>query len=250
MSSAWENFPDINTTNINNAFGSPPKIAICIPYNGSWRPEWVEKTFYPLKYHPTDFCNKLTYMSKVPSLPVARDVLVRKAIESHCDYVFWMDTDHVFEQPEDPNIALKILYSAINKNKDKNSPNYKSGKIVGGVYRAKQKIGFNYAMWMRHKKEDGTFLDDKFAPVQSWTGNWLNVDVIGFGCCLIDINVFKDLQRPWFYWEDIDGISEDFYFCRLAREKGYDIHVHTDVKLSHIGNVKIKTDGTFCIEDI
>lgn len=231
MPSAWDT--PINT-NI-------PKIAICTPYNGNWLPEWTDRTYIPLRYMPTNWCTKITFLSKVQSLPVARDMLIDQALQSNCNYILFLDTDHIFEQPSDPNMALSQLYQVINKD-----PNSKDGKIVSALYRAKQKVGFNYAAWMRVNDPN----IKGYAPIIQWTGNWLEIDATGLGCCLIDINVFKNIERPWFKWELRDDQSEDFYFFRLAKKHGYNNHVFTDVKLSHLGTLKVKCDGTIVTPDM
>ena len=232
MPTAWDTIPN-----------KVPKIAICIPYNSDWKPEWVERTYGPLRYIPTSWCNKLVFFCKVPSLPVARDILVNQAIQSNCDYLLFMDNDHVFETPTDPNEALNLLYHCMNKSNDKNAENYKDARIVSGLYRAKQKSGFNWAMWMKYGNKT-------FTPIKEWTGNWIKIDVTGLGCCLIDMVVFKDIPKPWFYWEEGDGMSEDFYFYQHAKTFGYDTHIFTDVKLSHLGNLKVMTDGTITTADL
>lgn len=227
MPTAWNNIPK----NI-------PKIAIAIPYNEKWHPEWVERTYRHLRCTPVNWCQKIVYFSKVPSLSVARDTLVNQALQNDCDYIFFLDSDHVFESPEDPNDALNLLYHCMNKSKDT-----KDAKIVSGLYRAKQKSGFSYAMWMK-------IHDKGFTPIQQWTGNWLEVDVAGLGCCLLDTEIFRDIPKPWFYWETQNDISEDFYFYQLAKKYGYSTHVFTDVKLSHLGGMKLKIDGTITVPDL
>jgi hypothetical protein len=229
---------NISTSNISNK--SKPLIAIAISYKGDWNPEWTERTRDSLRFFLTDWCDKIMFMSKSPSLPVARDALVTEALRAKVDYIFFVDTDLIFESPSDPNVALKTLYQTINKNK-----NDKDGKIVSGLYRAKQKIGFNYAAWMKAPTKTKGYV-----PIERWNGNWLNVDVTGLGCTLIDINVFRDLPKPWFYWEEIDDISEDFYFFELAKKHGYNLHCFTEVKLSHLGHMKIKCDGTFTVQEL
>lgn len=229
MPTAWDS---------NNIPTNIPKIGICIPYNREWYPEWVEKTYGPLRWKPTNWCNKVVFYCKVPSLPVARDILVSQALQASCDYILFMDNDHVFEIPTDPNDALSLLYQCINKSKDD-----KDSKIVSGLYRAKQKIGFDYAMWQRYNEKG-------FISIKEWTGNWLEVDVAGLGCCLIDTIVFKNLPKPWFYWEEGDGISEDFYFYQHTKKHGYKTHIFTDVRLSHLGNLKVKVDGTITTPDL
>lgn len=230
-----------------------PLIAVGIPYN-NWEPEFTEKVYTRLKHVPLDFASKTIFLSHAPSLPVARDALVGQALGVNADYIFFIDTDNVFEIPEDPNAALKNMYQCMNKD-----PNSKDAKIVSGLYRAKQKVGFNYAAWM--KVQDKSYVpqtqawdisgsttakiqDKGYVPIQSWSGNWLQVSVVGMGCCLIDMKIFKEVPRPWFKWDTFDDVSEDFYFFEQALKYGYKVNVFTDVKLSHIGKLKVKCDGT------
>lgn len=222
----------------NNNQSIIPKIAVCIPYNSNWYPEWVDKTYCPLKYVPTNWCTKILFLSKVQSLPVARDMLIDQALQANCNYVFFIDTDMVFESPNDPNMALNQLYQVINKD-----PNSKNGKIVSALYRAKQNTGYSFAIWTRAN-------DKGFTPIVQWTGNWIEVSVTGLGCALIDTQVFKNIERPWFRWELKDDMSEDFYFFELAKKNGYDIHSFTDVRLSHLGHLKVRSDGTVTTTDM
>lgn len=231
MVTPWEN---------KNKMTNKPKIAIAIPYNGKWYPEWTEKVYVPLKYVPISWCDKQTFLCKVPSISVARDILVNSALKAGCDYVFFLDTDLIFETPIDPNKALEILYQVINKD-----PNKKDGKIVSGLYRAKQKTGFSYAMWMKAPNNINGFVS-----IQEWTGNWIQVDTVGLGCCLINIEIFKSMKRPFFHWELNEDVSEDFYFFKLAKEHGYDLHAFTDVKLSHLGTLKVKCNGDIVIPEM
>ena len=233
MPTAWNNI----NSNLSNV---QPKIAVCIPYNSKWDPEWVDKTYAPLKYSPTNWCTKIIFISKVESLPVARDMLINQALQSDCSHIFFLDTDHVFESPNDPNVALSQLYQVTNKD-----PNSKNGKIVSGLYRAKQKQGFNYAAWMGVKDNNVK----GYIPIVQWTGNWLEIDVAGLGCCIIDATIFKNIERPWFRWELKDEISEDFYFFELAKRHGFNIHIFTDVRLSHLGTLKVKSDGTITTQE-
>lgn len=215
-----------------------PRISIAIPYIGKWEPEWVEKTYRHLRCIPVNWCEKMVFYSKVPSLSVARDTLVNQSLQNNCDYIFFLDSDMIFENPQNPNDAINMLYQSMNKDKSN-----KDAKIVSGLYRAKQKQGFSYAMWLRVSEKG-------FGPIQKWTGNWIDVDVAGLGCCLIDTQVFKSIERPWFRWELKDEISEDFYFYRLAKNNGYNTHVFTDVKLSHLGDLKVKSDGSITTPDM
>jgi glycosyltransferase involved in cell wall biosynthesis len=220
-----------------------PKIAICIPFNGNWLPEWVEKQYLPLMYQPTNWCQKIAFLTRVPSISVARNTLVEQALSINADYILFVDSDIVMESPSDPNVALSQLYQIMNKSTNKDDKYYKSGRIVSAIYRAKQKTGFSMAAWMKYQ-------DKGFTPIANWKGNLLTVDVVGMGFCLIDLKIFKEIPKPWFVWNEPNGISEDFYFCMLAKQHGYDIHVYSDIKLSHLGMLKVKYDGTITVPDV
>lgn len=228
MPTAWSNETK-NETNL-------PKIGICIPYFGNLNLEWVEMTYIPLLYKQASWCQKLAFLCKVPSIPVARDMLIKQALQQNCDYVFFIDTDLIFEA-SDPNTALYQLYQKINKSKES-----KDGKIISGLYRTKKDQVFNYAMWIKH--------DNTFLPIAEWKDNFLEADVAGAGCCLIDMEVFKNIPRPYFRWEEFGEMSEDFYFFQLAKKNGYNLHILTDVKMSHFGNVKIKCSGDIVYSEI
>ena len=232
---AWPNTPKSDS--------GLPKVAVCIPFNSNWIPEWTEKMYLPLMYQPTNWCQKVAFLTRVPSISVARNTLVEQALNINADYLLFLDSDIVMESPSDPNVALSQLYQIMNKSKDTSDPHYKDGRIVSGIYRAKQKTGFSFAAWIKYQ-------DKGFTPLASWQGNYLSVDVVGMGFCLIDLKIFKEIPKPWFVWNLPNGISEDFYFCSLAKQEGFDTHVFSDVKLSHLGTLKVKTDGTITVPDV
>lgn len=64
---------------------------------------------------------------------------------------------------------------------------------------------------------------------------------VGMGCFLIDLDVFKKLDEPWFaneYDAALDDyIGEDVHFCRKAREAGYRILVDAKLtnEMGHLG---------------
>jgi GT2 family glycosyltransferase len=189
----------------------------------------VEKTWGPLRWVPLDWCEKIPLMCRVPSLPLARNILAKHALDAGATHLFWLDSDLVFEKPEDPNEALRLLYLC-------------DAPIVAGLYRAKQKVGFNYAAWV--KVEGG------YAPIREWSGNYIRVDVTGLGCCLVKREVFEKVPKPWFKWVEEEAPSEDFAFFEKCREAGYEVRIFTEVRLSHIGALKVLSDGSVSTLDV
>jgi len=167
-------------------------------------------------------------MNRSPSLPLVRNELAKKALEAGCTHLLWVDSDGVMEVPHDPNHALKILY-------DCDVP------IVACLYRAKQKIGFFNAAWI--KTPGG------YTPIESWTGNWITVDVTGMHFVLIKREVFENVPKPWFHWET-GPPSEDFYFYEKAKEAGYQVRIFAEVRLSHLGELKVLSDGSVTTRDV
>ncbi len=220
---AWEH--DIAVTSL-----TKPKIALCLPHTGTLASEFTEKVWGPLRWVPLGWCDKQPFMCKTPSLPLARNILAQQALDAGATHLLWIDSDAVCESPQDPNEALRLLYSC-------------DFPIVGCIYRAKQKVGFNYAAWARAK--------GGYVPIQSWTGNYFSVDVTGLHFILIRREVFEKTSKPWFHWEESDSVSEDFYFFEKCRkDAGYEIKIFSEVKFSHLGDLKVTSDGKVTTRDV
>jgi hypothetical protein len=229
----------------NRQFGTPsvspspvspatlPLVAVCIPYMVDVTMLWAYKMLTPLMGIPNPACSKTLKMVRGIPVSVARDEIVRLCLEDpNITHLLWVDTDNICQKPQDPNIALQQLLAC-------NVP------IVSGLYRAKQKEGFNWAAWM------DAHLPDKigFTPVQSWNGNFFQVDTVGFGFVLVKREVFEKIPAPWFEWAS-PAPSEDFNFCIKARKHGYVINVFADIQLDHKGELTVHPDGTITTLDI
>lgn len=69
----------------------------------------------------------------------------------------------------------------------------------------------------------------------------IEVDVTGTAGMVIRREVFEALEPPYFQNEYVDGqlVTDDIFFCRKAREAGFDIHVDTSLALTHTALVQI-----------
>jgi len=207
-----------------------PLIAVLLPHTGSLPTEFVQRTWLPL-HISIPWANKQTFPCRIPSLPLARNALAKKALETDADYFLWVDSDAIPESPTDPNQSLRMLYEC-------------DAPIAACLYVAKQKDGFNYAGWVHAKEGPG------YLPIEGWTGNWIKVDVTGMHFCLIKREVFENVPMPWFHWEMEHESSEDFYFFEKAAKEGYKVRIFTDVKFSHIGTLKVRTDKKITTLDV
>ena len=58
------------------------------------------------------------------------------------------------------------------------------------------------------------------------------VPVVGFGFLLLDMQIFRDLNPPWF---NLGGdFGEDAALCTRMLHAGYPVHVHTGVIIGHV----------------
>ena len=211
---------------------SKPTIAIGIIHTEMISVQWAYQMFGPLIFVPVPWCVKVPLMSRGVPQSVARDLVVKMALaDKKITHILWVDTDNCCVDNAkgdymDPNVALETLYKL-------------QVPIVSGLYRAKQQQGFNYAAWMNNPEPNS----QGWVSIQSWSGNFFPVDVIGMGFCLVKREVYEKVPEPWFPWPTVSP-SEDFNFCIAARKAGYAINLFTDVKLSHIGMLNVKPDGS------
>lgn len=220
MSAAWDIDGAPNT----------PRIAILCPYMTDTTMQWFNQTWMPLQIGIPGI-EKVVLTSNTYGISHSRNTLAKQALDLGCTHLFWIDSDMFFEGI-DPNAAIVNMLAT-------------KYPIVSGLYRAKKPPHWEYAAWKAR--------DEGYEPIGSWDGNWFEVDVVGFGCVLIERKVFDDVRKKigdselFFRYDgmDVNTLSEDFYFLKLAEKVGYKPRVLSDIKLSHAGRYKVHTDGTF-----
>lgn len=74
---------------------------------------------------------------------------------------------------------------------------------------------------------------------EEWCTGLEEVSAIGMGLMLIKAEVFRKVQKPWFFVPYQNGIyiGEDIFFCRTAREFGFKVFLDHDLSkaVRHIG---------------
>lgn len=140
------------------------------------------------------------------------------------EYMMWIDADIEFSVDD-----INQLWWAMKEGED----------IVVAPYRMK-KEGSKFAAWV-----NGSLIED-LDPLK----DPVYVDYAGTGFMMLSRKALMDLASkvesfdddvkdiPALYMTPIhDGIleSEDYYFCRIARENGYNIRMVTTTQLKHWG---------------
>jgi len=137
------------------------------------------------------------------------------------DYLFSVDSDITFA----PDTLTKLL----SHDKD----------MVSGLYI--QRNQFNILEIYKDNDRGGNVN----IPYMSIKDRGLvEVSGCGFGCVLVKSEVIRTIGYPQFvYTSAIDHkntISEDIYFCRKARERGFKIYADTSILCEHIGTTTYK----------
>ena len=148
----------------------------------------------------------------------ARNMLVEKAIEEDCTHILFLDADH---------IVTSDLLPCLLGNADSTVV---SGLVVKRDGSSSQ-VGFI-------NRDDGYFFNVLFPT----DGLSYEVDACGFGCTLIDLSIFKDIDEPYFkdvMYRDPEGKlrqrRSDMEFCREVKALGKDIRIDTRAKIGHLG---------------
>jgi hypothetical protein len=211
------------------------KVAVLIPAAGEVSIEWMAMM------RSLEAPNSSLITTKGYPLDLARDLQVNQALEQGFEWLFFLDSDVI--PPK--NVIPVFLSTGI--------------PIISGMYTAKRvyPTPLCWSMWGLSPTpcpEKGEF----FAPVEKWEGRNICVDVVGCGCLLVHRSVFESIREkypnyPFFFWtkdrfpgildimnlpdEKYRYVSEDFWFCLLAKECGFKIIVDTECKCDHLGDV-------------
>jgi hypothetical protein len=148
-----------------------------------------------------------------------RNNLVKTAVEVKADYLLFVDADMRF-----PKDTLKILMS---HNKD----------IIGVNATTRSEpvkpTAKNFVV-----NEDQSV---DWIPIYSNAKSGIEkADGIGCGVMLVNTRVFKAMEEPYFYFEQLPNnklLGEDIYFCIKAKDAGFDTWVDHDLSkgIRHIG---------------
>jgi hypothetical protein len=103
-------------------------------------------------------------------------------------------------------------------------------------------------------EENGYRLHPPLGSAGRCDGAFREVPNVGGGCLIVSRKVWKKIPRgPWFVWDTTGGdaetldisrsglMSEDNYFCRLVRQRGFTVWTHTQILASHYRSVDLTT---------
>lgn len=171
----------------------------------------------------------------------ARNKAVVEAVANQCTHLMFIDDDMTF-----PPEAVDTL---ISHNKD----------IIGGLCFGRKEQKTNYPIIK--KIVDNEIQDFPIEEIPTWSEPF-EVGSTGTGFLLINMNVFKKLEPPFFYFADPedfgmkrqpfpdDEFSEDTTFMMNARKAGFKIFVDPTITIGHVGEATYKRELSISVEAI
>lgn len=178
---------------------------------------------------PTQFAQSLSMLQKVEQTAISfnvgslvyssRNELVKRAIEMGADYIFWLDSDMVF----DPDVLQKMHDTLEKENLD----------ILTGVY-FRRVQPFTPVLFEKLDMTENGCTWKEFDRIPE---GLFEVAGCGFGCVLMKTEVFIDVfMKHQRFFDPIQGTGEDLSFCWRARDCGYKIVCDPSIPLGHVGH--------------
>lgn len=186
------------------------KLAIGIPNTGVIKASTVFCLIRMIKALPCDYS---VIFQQGCIVHQNRENIVKEAIKQKCTHLLFIDSDMFFE--------ADAVMTLLGRDKD-----------IVGVNSHLRKFPITSTIQMPEEK--------KLTLKEDHPDGFLTVDAVTTAFLLIKLDVFKKLSHPWFFWEvDKEGntvLGEDYWFCRAAKEVGYDVWVDLSVKMGHVGD--------------
>lgn len=153
----------------------------------------------------------------------ARNAIVEGALQTGCDYLMFLDDDHVidWETTSGPNSRYGMISQFV-----KHLESDPGLGIVGGLYY--QRGADCKAVIMKEGKDGGFFWmrDDEII------GGLQEVAVQGGGCMMIRMSVFDKIRGPWF--EPEFDMGTDLQICKKVRDAGFKVACDTSIQIGHV----------------
>lgn len=155
-----------------------------------------------------------------------RNRVVDNFLKTKNEYLLWIDSDQCFSGAYNMVMAFDQLAS--------------HGKDIIGATYPKRFPPYNPCM--------AKIVNGRLEPMVRWPEEDLfTVDSLGMGFMLVKRIVVERMKLPAFQ-TPVNGIElegEDGFFCRKAKELGFDTWVDPSIPLKHIGDFPIGFDNFY-----
>jgi len=150
-----------------------------------------------------------------------RNIIIEQAFQSDVTHILFLDDDIAFQ----PNMLLELMKHDLD--------------IVSGLMLKRNYPHVPLILW--EAQPDGRC---KHRPLFPGEKGLIEVDATGLGCCLISMDVFRALEKPYIRLGELDGSgwNDDIGFFKRVREAGFKIHCDLDIKVGHIASMILWPD--------
>ena len=146
----------------------------------------------------------------------ARDKLAKRAVNDGFTHTLWLDSDMIFNE----DLLEDLMFSG--------------KQFVSGIYHTR-----------RPPHGSCIFKDINLDSITKYQGddypsNTFEIAGCGFGCVLIDTQIFKDVYAQFGEaFLPLPSLGEDIAFCKRVSAAGYKMYCEPGVRLGHIGHIAI-----------
>lgn len=178
---------------------------------------------------PAPFCQSLAQLKKVGECVLAmksgsliytsRNSLATMAIQMDADYVFWLDSDMVFQ----PDTLVRMMDTVQKHDID----------MLTGLY-FRRVPPYSPVLFDKLEMRTKTVLD--WSEFKTIPEDLFEVGGCGFGCVLVNTEVLMSVQgKHGNMFAPMGNNGEDIAFCIRARDCGYKIICDPSIICGHVG---------------
>ena len=206
-------------------------VAILVPARDTVMTSFAYDLARAMSFHTATTDDRvMLYTSHGTLIASQRMELARQALEEKADYLLWLDSDMRFPRETIGHLILR----------DK--------PIVAANYATRRMPVKPVAMMDNNGEIGRVYTAPDSEGLQP-------VDYIGMGVMMVKREVFEKVEAPWFAipYSTIGNhyIGEDVFFCRKAREAGYEVLVDHDLshQVKHIGTFEYSHEGAWAMKE-
>lgn len=150
-----------------------------------------------------------------------RNIIIDQAFQSDVTHILFLDDDITFQ----PNMLMELMKHDVD--------------IVSGIMLKRNYPHLPLILW--EAEPDGKC---KHRPLFPGESGLIPVDATGLGCCLINMDVFRKLEKPYIRLGELDGSgwNDDIGFFHRVRQAGFKVHCDLDVRVGHIASMILWPD--------
>lgn len=166
-------------------------------------------------------------------MDAVRNDIVSQALNTGVTHLWMTDTDQIYFDTD-----------TLNKMLNHNAP-------IVSIPVMRRYPPFDPMLWRLNDKAESVEVPFDEIKDAFDNGKTLDINVTGAGSILFDMDIFTEIDFPWFKMPDYgeNGCGEDIYFWRKAFSKGYNILADCSINVEHLTRMGVgfKTHKAFRI---